>query len=181
MNSHVTTFSNTDMCFIFGANLKTESPLLNIRLRKQYLATALSILTFGIHSSVLYPTYFFGFKMKTLIKFIEGSNNFCKYLCVKKNPIFLFNVNLFKTETLYNFITIFQNTLITNNSNITKQNFNFFHSNIEFYNQLYLNLNIPVLVTLILLTPRSNFKASVSNSASPSPNISCVSPIIFIT
>ena len=22
MNSHVTTFSNTDMCFIFGANLK---------------------------------------------------------------------------------------------------------------------------------------------------------------
>lgn len=142
MNSHVTAFSQTDMCFVFGSNLKTESPLLNIRLRKQYLATALSILTFGIHTSVLYPTYFFGFKLKTLIKFIEGSNLFCKFLCKKQNPIFLFNVNLFKTETLYNFFTLFQNILIKNNLNITKRNFNFFHSNIEFYNQLYINMNV---------------------------------------
>lgn len=142
MNSHVTAFSQTDMCFVFGSNLKTESPLLNIRLRKQYLATALSILTFGIHTSVLYPTYFFGFKLKTLIKFIEGSNLFCKFLCKKQNPTFLFNVNLFKTETLYNFFTLFQNILIKNNLNITKRNFNFFHSNIEFYNQLYINMNV---------------------------------------
>ena len=98
-NGKVTSLSNTDMCFIFGSNLKSELPLLNVRLRKQYLATALSIITFGIRTNLMYPTYFFGFKLKTIIKFIEGNNTFCKYLSVKKNPSFLLNLNLFKTES----------------------------------------------------------------------------------
>ena len=87
-NSKVKALSNTDLCIIFGTNLKTELPLLNVRLRKQYLATALPIINFGVRSNVMYPTYFFGFKVKTIIKFIEGNSSFCKLLFNKKNPLY---------------------------------------------------------------------------------------------
>lgn len=83
-NSSVKSLSNTDMCLIFGSNLKTELPLLNVRLRKQYLATALPIVNFGVKANVMYPTYFYGFKLKTLIKFVEGNNNICKLIFEKK-------------------------------------------------------------------------------------------------
>lgn len=139
-NGKVTSLSNTDMCFIFGSNLKGELPLLNVRLRKQYLATALSIITFGIRTNLMYPTYFFGFKLKTIIKFIEGNNTFCKYLSVKKNPSFLLNLNLFKTESLANLFTIMKERLMSISKNITKNNFNYIYPDIDLYNKLYLNI-----------------------------------------
>lgn len=139
-NGKVASLSNTDMCFIFGSNLKSELPLLNVRLRKQYLATALSIITFGIRTNLMYPTYFFGFKLKTIIKFIEGNNTFCKYLSVKKNPSFLLNLNLFKTESLANLFTIMKERLMSISKNITKNNFNYIYPDIDLYNKLYLNI-----------------------------------------
>lgn len=139
-NLKIQDFDKIDMCLIFGTNLKTESPLVNVRLRKQYLVTALPIITFGIHTSILYPTYFFGFKLKTLLKFIEGTHTICKFLQKKKNPMFLFGLNLFQTETLANFLINFQQILLTVCPNITQKNFNFFHANIDIYNKLYLNL-----------------------------------------
>lgn len=87
-NLKIQDFDKIDMCLIFGTNLKTESPLVNVRLRKQYLVTALPIITFGIHTSILYPTYFFGFKLKTLLKFIEGTHTICKFLQKKKIQCF---------------------------------------------------------------------------------------------
>ena len=147
-NSSVKSLSNTDMCLIFGSNLKTELPLLNVRLRKQYLATALPIVNFGVKANVMYPTYFYGFKLKTLIKFVEGNNNICKLIFEKKNPLFLFNMNLFKNETMYNFFNYFKEFIIKNVSNITKKNFNYIYPNINLYNQLYLNITTKYKSTL---------------------------------
>lgn len=139
-NAKVTALNNTDMCFIIGSNLKTELPLLNIRLRKQYLSTALSIICFGVKTNLMYPTYFFGFKLKTLIKFIEGTHTICKFLNNKKFPLFLLNLNLFKNETLYNFFVIFKQILCFNFKNIKNINFNYIYPNIDLYNKLYLNI-----------------------------------------
>lgn len=139
-NAKVTALNNTDMCFIIGSNLKTELPLLNIRLRKQYLSTALSIICFGVKTNLMYPTYFFGFKLKTLIKFIEGTHTVCKFLNNKKFPLFLLNLNLFKNETLYNFFIIFKQILCFNFKNIKNINFNYIYPNIDLYNKLYLNI-----------------------------------------
>lgn len=139
-NAKVTALNNTDMCFIIGSNLKTELPLLNIRLRKQYLSTALSIICFGVKTNLMYPTYFFGFKLKTLIKFIEGTHTVCKFLNNKKFPLFLLNLNLFKNETLYNFFKIFKQILCFNFKNIKNINFNYIYPNIDLYNKLYLNI-----------------------------------------
>lgn len=139
-NAKVTALNNTDMCFIIGSNLKTELPLLNIRLRKQYLSTALSIICFGVKTNLMYPTYFFGFKLKTLIKFIEGTHTICKFLKNKKFPLFLLNLNLFKNETLYNFFIIFKQILCCNFKNIKNINFNYIYPNIDLYNKLYLNI-----------------------------------------
>lgn len=139
-NAKVTALNNTDMCFIIGSNLKTELPLLNIRLRKQYLSTALSIICFGVKTNLMYPTYFFGFKLKTLIKFIEGTHTICKFLKNKKFPLFLLNLNLFKNETLYNFFVIFKQILCCNFKNIKNINFNYIYPNIDLYNKLYLNI-----------------------------------------
>ena len=163
-NGKVASLSNTDMCFIFGSNLKSELPLLNVRLRKQYLATALSIITFGIRTNLMYPTYFFGFKLKTIIKFIEGNNTFCKYLSVKKNPSFLLNLNLFKTESLANLFTIMKERLMSISKNITKNNFNYIYPDIDLYNKLYLNIqtkykdtDLNMLDCLYLLNVDKNF------------------------
>lgn len=170
-NGKVTSLSNTDMCFIFGSNLKSELPLLNVRLRKQYLATALSIITFGIRTNLMYPTYFFGFKLKTIIKFIEGNNTFCKYLSVKKNPSFLLNLNLFKTESLANLFTIMKERLMSISKNITKNNFNYIHPDIDLYNKLYLNIqtkykdtDLNMLDCLYLLNVDKNFDYFAKNT-----------------
>lgn len=169
-NGKVTSLSNTDMCFIFGSNLKSELPLLNVRLRKQYLATALSIITFGIRTNLMYPTYFFGFKLKTIIKFIEGNNTFCKYLSVKKNPSFLLNLNLFKTESLANLFTIMKERLMSISKNITKNNFNYIYPDIDLYNKLYLNIqtkykdiDLNMLDCLYLLNVDKNFDYFAKN------------------
>lgn len=170
-NGKVTSLSNTDMCFIFGSNLKSELPLLNVRLRKQYLATALSIITFGIRANLMYPTYFFGFKLKTIIKFIEGNNTFCKYLSVKKNPSFLLNLNLFKTESLANLFTIMKERLMSISKNITKNNFNYIYPDIDLYNKLYLNIqtkykdtDLNMLDCLYLLNVDKNFDYFAKNT-----------------
>ena len=170
-NGKVTSLSNTDMCFIFGSNLKSELPLLNVRLRKQYLATALSIITFGIRTNLMYPTYFFGFKLKTIIKFIEGNNTFCKYLSVKKNPSFLLNLNLFKTESLANLFTIMKERLMSISKNITKNNFNYIYPDIDLYNNLYLNIqtkykdtDLNMLDCLYLLNVDKNFDYFAKNT-----------------
>ena len=170
-NDKVTSLSNTDMCFIFGSNLKSELPLLNVRLRKQYLATALSIITFGIRTNLMYPTYFFGFKLKTIIKFIEGNNTFCKYLSVKKNPSFLLNLNLFKTESLANLFTIMKERLMSISKNITKNNFNYIYPDIDLYNKLYLNIqtkykdtDLNMLDCLYLLNVDKNFDYFAKNT-----------------
>lgn len=168
-NSSVKSLSNTDMCLIFGSNLKTELPLLNVRLRKRYLATALPIVNFGVKANVMYPTYFYGFKLKTLIKFVEGNNNICKLIFEKKNPLFLFNMNLFKNETMYNFFNYFKEFIIKNVSNITKKNFNYIYPNINLYNQLYLNITTKYKSTLnnldclYLLNVDHNFKNLIKN------------------
>lgn len=170
-NGKVTSLSNTDMCFIFGSNLKSELPLLNVRLRKQYLATALSIITFGIRTNLMYPTYFFGFKLKTIIKFIEGNNTFCKYLSVKKNPSFLLNLNLFKTESLANLFTIMKERLMSISKTITKNNFNYIYPDIDLYNKLYLNIqtkykdtDLNMLDCLYLLNVDKNFDYFAKNT-----------------
>lgn len=170
-NGKVTSLSNTDMCFIFGSNLKSELPLLNVRLRKQYLATAFSIITFGIRTNLMYPTYFFGFKLKTIIKFIEGNNTFCKYLSVKKNPSFLLNLNLFKTESLANLFTIMKERLMSISKNITKNNFNYIYPDIDLYNKLYLNIqtkykdtDLNMLDCLYLLNVDKNFDYFAKNT-----------------
>lgn len=170
-NGKVTSLSNTDMCFIFGSNLKSELPLLNVRLRKQYLATAVSIITFGIRTNLMYPTYFFGFKLKTIIKFIEGNNTFCKYLSVKKNPSFLLNLNLFKTESLANLFTIMKERLMSISKNITKNNFNYIYPDIDLYNKLYLNIqtkykdtDLNMLDCLYLLNVDKNFDYFAKNT-----------------
>lgn len=170
-NDKVASLSNTDMCFIFGSNLKSELPLLNVRLRKQYLATALSIITFGIRTNLMYPTYFFGFKLKTIIKFIEGNNTFCKYLSVKKNPSFLLNLNLFKTESLANLFTIMKERLMSISKNITKNNFNYIYPDIDLYNKLYLNIqtkykdtDLNMLDCLYLLNVDKNFDYFAKNT-----------------
>ena len=163
-NAKVTALNSTDMCFIIGSNLKTELPLLNIRLRKQYLSTALSIICFGVKTNLMYPTYFFGFKLKTLIKFIEGTHIICKFLNNKKFPLFLLNLNLFKNETLYNFFVVFKQILCFNFKNITNINFNYIYTNIDLYNKLYLNIttkykdiNLNNLDCLYLLNVDNNF------------------------
>lgn len=170
-NGKVASLSNTDMCFLFGSNLKSELPLLNVRLRKQYLATALSIITFGIRTNLMYPTYFFGFKLKTIIKFIEGNNTFCKYLSVKKNPSFLLNLNLFKTESLANLFTIMKERLMSISKNITKNNFNYIYPDIDLYNKLYLNIqtkykdtDLNMLDCLYLLNVDKNFDYFAKNT-----------------
>lgn len=170
-NGKVASLSNTDMCFIFGSNLKSELPLLNVRLRKQYLATALSIITFGIRTNLMYPTYFFGFKLKTIIKFIEGNNTFCKYLSVKKNPSFLLNLNLFKAESLANLFTIMKERLMSISKNITKNNFNYIYPDIDLYNKLYLNIqtkykdtDLNMLDCLYLLNVDKNFDYFAKNT-----------------
>ena len=176
-NSRVTSLSNTDFCAIIGSNLKSELPLLNVRLRKQYLANALPVLNFGAKNNLMYPAYYFGFNLKTLIKFFEGNNSICKLLFNKKNPLFLLSIDLFKNETLYNVFNTFKQILKSNIKNITNNNFNYIYPNIDLYNKLYLNIqskykdNINSLDCLYLLNVDNNFDRLTQNNLNKMPYV----------
>ena len=92
---------NSDLFILVGLNLRVESPLYNIRLRKLYLKKKILIVSFGSTSNLTYNIQHLGISSKSFLKFIEGNHFFCNLFLRSKNPIGLIGSNFFDYNNIY--------------------------------------------------------------------------------
>lgn len=88
-NSNFKNLENADICLLLGINPRVEGAILNLRLRKRYLAGNFKIASFGSYFDMSVPIYNLGSTFPALLNFIEGRHTFSKYFAKSKKPIII--------------------------------------------------------------------------------------------
>lgn len=106
LNKTLLDLENLNNLFFIGTNLRMELPLLNIRIRKNYLEknNNLNLYSFGLALDYLtYPVLNLGNSMKSILLFIESKFNL-NYLIYFYDFININYSNIFYIKNLYFFI-----------------------------------------------------------------------------
>ncbi|MEE2746041.1 MAG: NADH-quinone oxidoreductase subunit NuoG [Pseudomonadota bacterium] len=87
-----TTINGIDECdaiLIIGSNPRIESPVLNARIRKRFLAAGIKIGLVGEKVDLTYDCEYLGEGPSTLTEIVAGSNSFCRILKKAKKPMLI--------------------------------------------------------------------------------------------
>lgn len=90
------TFSDinkADACFLIGTNLKIENPILQIRLRNQFLKGNFLIYNFGTPFKNTIPTNFISLTLNSFLKICTGKTIFQQIISYYKAPFFFLGKN----------------------------------------------------------------------------------------
>jgi NADH dehydrogenase/NADH:ubiquinone oxidoreductase subunit G len=107
MNITILNLEFISFCFFVGLNLRVESPLLNSRLRKNYLQNDNFFLCFSIGLSLDYlsfPVINLGNSLKAFKYIIEARHSFLNYFCLNdfvSLKLLNFNFNLFNNFSFF--------------------------------------------------------------------------------
>jgi len=97
MNTKITDIKKSDVCLLIGANPRLESPLLNIRLRRQFLKREnFYVFTIGPATNLTYYSKHLGNNIKVLLDFVEGRHSACKTFLKAKNPLVFVGSSFFE-------------------------------------------------------------------------------------
>lgn len=162
INFHKLELNNSDLLILINLNLRLESPLYNIKIRKLVKKRKIIIISFSQIINLTY--YFFHISSNTLSlkKFFEGTNYFCNLFLSFKNPFFILGSNILQRsdniiKNLFYFREFIKKpfkfgVLQTNITNITgselgiSPNLNYFNDKTLNYKNIYLNsLNLNFL------------------------------------
>lgn len=146
-NNKYSIFDNNyyDGFFLFLFNPRLEIPLLNLKIRKNFLVNNNFFLaSFGYVTNLTYPFYNCGNTFKDLLNFIEGRSFICRKILYLKNPLFLlgeyfllnFSNKIF--NILHNIFSIF-NFLVPYNQLIYLYNFKIVLTKNNFLNHILFN------------------------------------------
>lgn len=108
-------FDFIDICLLFGCNLRLESPLLNIRLRKSYLRFNTVIFSIGPTINPVYNLLKLGNSLSVFIGILFGKNKFNIILNTLSNIFFIYS---FYLSSLLNNIILILKKLKYENFNI---------------------------------------------------------------
>lgn len=104
----LTQFKKYNLCLLLNLNLRLENPLLNSKLRQEYLWNNLLIYSFGSKYNLTYKYFQIGTSLKDFIKFVEGRSWFSNIF--KRNhykPLILFSSNLLQRLDNFYFSNLF--------------------------------------------------------------------------
>jgi len=87
--------SSSDACFLVGIQIKTEAPILQIRLRAQFLKGNFLVSSIGPMFKNTIPTNFFGLTMKSFFSLLEGKINMQQAISSFKLPLFFVGKNFY--------------------------------------------------------------------------------------
>jgi len=93
-NSKFTSIGNSDLIFLIGTNIRYESSMLNLNIRKHFFDKEVAIFSIGSFLNQTYPLTHLGNSSKILIKIAEGTHIFCKILRKAKNPLIIIGSEL---------------------------------------------------------------------------------------
>jgi NADH dehydrogenase/NADH:ubiquinone oxidoreductase subunit G len=100
--------SNRDLCMLISTNPRNEGYYLNLSLRQRFLKGGFKCLTVGSLVNLTFPSTILGSNSR-LLKFTkEGNSLICQDLKASKNPLIIFNSELFKGGSGYNKLQLFK-------------------------------------------------------------------------
>lgn len=135
MNTTFDNINKADVCLLVGTNLRIESPILNLKIRKNKIKNNLHIYILGYNPNLNYETITIGNNTKHLLNLIEGKNYFCKNLINSNFPLTYIGTSLLQQSELSNILNKFKSLFIKNNWN----GFNILHQNSSIITGLELN------------------------------------------
>lgn len=100
---------NNDLLILVGINLRLESPLYNLQLRKLYLKKKIIIVSFTPTINLTYYVRQFGIGINNFFKFIEGQHYFSNLFLKFEKPIILFGNFIDNLNNKISFIDLLKN------------------------------------------------------------------------
>ena len=88
-NTSIAGIEEADAILLVGTNPRTEAPLINARIRKQWVATGVKIASIGPVADLTYPVTNLGNAPATLASLLDGSNAFAATLKAAKKPMLI--------------------------------------------------------------------------------------------
>lgn len=97
------------LCFIIATNPRYEGYFLNSNLRQRFLKGNFKCTILGSLLNLSFPVSFLGSNLNTFKTITEGNSLTCQNLKSAKNPIFIFNNELFKRNDNNNLFQMLEN------------------------------------------------------------------------
>ena len=88
--------NSSTLCLLLSNNPRYEGYYLNLNLRQRFLKGNFKCLTIGSFMDLTFPTTFLGSNIGVLKSITEGNNLICQDIKASKNPLTVFNNELFK-------------------------------------------------------------------------------------
>ncbi len=126
-NSSIQGIEKADYCLIVASNVRKDSPIINARIRKQYLNKGLKVAFLGTEGTDLtYKYNYLGSNTKALKEILQGSHEVCKDLEKAKNPMIIVGQSVYKKT---NGASILQTLVeIANKYGVITEHKNFFNT-----------------------------------------------------
>jgi NADH-quinone oxidoreductase chain G len=96
-NSTIQKLELADVCLLLGSNPRIEGSIINLRLRKKYIAGNFKIACFNSFVDLTFPIYNFGSNLLNLLKFVEGRHSFCEHFTKAEKPILILGKSFLQT------------------------------------------------------------------------------------
>jgi len=99
-----TKLSLSTLCLLISTNPRYEGSYLNLKLRQRFFKGNFKCLTIGPTLDLTFPTSFLGSNINIFKNIVEGNNLVCQDIKLSKNPIFIYNSDLFKRNDRNNIL-----------------------------------------------------------------------------
>ncbi len=97
-NTTISGIETADLCLLVGTNPRWEAPLVNARIRKNYLFTGLPIASIGPHHELGYPVEHLGNDPFILEKLLKGRHPLSSQLKASKHPMMILGEGILRRE-----------------------------------------------------------------------------------
>jgi NADH dehydrogenase/NADH:ubiquinone oxidoreductase subunit G len=113
--------NSSTLCLLISNNPRYEGYYLNLNLRQRMLKGDFKCLTVGSLINLTFPISFLGSNLKIIKSITEGNNFTCQDIKLSKNPLVIFNNEIFKRHDGKNSMEMLK---ILNHSNIFNKTWN---------------------------------------------------------
>lgn len=130
---------NSNICLLIGINTRFESPSLNIKLRQRVLQGNFKVYSINSCTDLNFACKNLGNNLTILKRLSEGNHLMCQEFTNSKNPLIIYNSNLYKKPIINSYLNYIKSFSITTLKKWEGTNFvskTLSESNINFLNNL---------------------------------------------
>jgi NADH dehydrogenase/NADH:ubiquinone oxidoreductase subunit G len=114
--SNMFKLNSSTLCLLISTNTRYEGYYLNINLRQRFLKGNFSCLSVGSLIDLSFPITFLGSNIQIIKSIAEGNNLICQNYKFAKNPLIIYNNELFKRNDGNNILKIIKTFNLLNKS-----------------------------------------------------------------